>query len=184
MKVVLTHGEYICNMIIHSARLLLRNLRVSDSPFVYKLLNSPTWLQQIGDRNVRTLDDAVDYIRHSPSRSYGKSKYGLKAVLLRDSNTPIGVCGLIQRDYLTQPDLGFAFLPEYAGKGYGHEASVAILSQPGIRWPVYAMTGQDNQASQGLLKKLGFHEEGTFLMPPDQFECLMFRLDKFAIPKQ
>ncbi len=171
-------------MVIHSARLTLRNLQSSDKHFIHELLNSPTWLQHIGDKNVKTLDDAVDYIQHSPSRSYGRSKYGLKGVLLSDSNTLIGVCGLIQRDYLSHPDLGFAFLPEYAGKGYGYEASIAVLSQPNIRWPVYAMTGRDNQASQGLLKKLGFQEEGTFFMPPDQFECLMFGLDKFAAPKR
>ncbi|MEM8893232.1 MAG: GNAT family N-acetyltransferase [Bacteroidota bacterium] len=168
-------------MVIHSERLTIRNLRVSDKQFIFELLNSPTWLEHIGDRNIKSLDDAVDYIKHSPARSYGKAKYGLKAVVLKESGTPIGLCGLIQRDYLNNPDLGFAFLPEYAGRGYGYEASAAVLSQIETRWPICAMTGKDNQASQALLRKLGFNEEGTFLMPPDQFECLMFRLDRFVI---
>ncbi|MEQ9298953.1 MAG: GNAT family N-acetyltransferase, partial [Cyclobacteriaceae bacterium] len=161
-------------------RLYLRNLAVKDAEFVFRLLNSPGWLEHIGDRGIQTLEDAIRYIKHNPSRSYRRSKYGLKAVLLKETDEPIGICGLIQRDYLTHPDLGFAFLPEYAGKGYGYESSAAVLSEPKIRWPVYAMTGPDNHASQGLLKKLGFVSEGTFLMPSDQFESLMFKLYNFT----
>ncbi len=153
---------------------------MTDAKFVMRLLNSPTWLEHIGDKHVKTPDDAISYIKFNPSRSYNRSKYGLKAVLLKETNEPVGLCGLIQRDYLAHPDLGFAFLPEYAGKGYGYESSYAVLSQPEIRWPVYAMTGPDNYASQGLLKKLGFVEEGTFLMPPHQFECLMYKLEKIT----
>jgi RimJ/RimL family protein N-acetyltransferase len=123
--------------------------------------------------------DAKAYITSNPATSYRKQKYGLKAVILKRSRLPIGLCGLIKRDYLPHPDLGFAFIPEYAGQGFGYESSRAVLDRPSAQKPIYAMTGLANLASQGLLKKLGFKLEGTYLMPPDQFECLMFKLNNY-----
>ena len=137
--------------VIQTPRLILRNLSLSDGPFILDLLNSPTWLQYIGDRGIRSLEDAVDYIKHNPSSSYVRTKFGLKAVLLKANKVPIGVCGLIQRPYLDRPDLGFAFLPTYAGQGYGFESSTAILQQINAKRPIYAITSTENVASKALL---------------------------------
>lgn len=161
---------------LQTNRLYLRNLALQDAEFILQLVNTPAWLEHIGDKKVKNLEEARNYIKHNPARSYKRSKYGLKAVVLKKDQRPIGICGLIQRDYLNHPDLGFAFLPQYSGQGFGYESSKAVLSQPYVKRPVYALTGPDNMASQGLLKKLGFVLEETFVMPPDQFECLKFIL--------
>lgn len=160
---------------IATKRLYIRNLEIDDADFILKLLNSPSWLQYIGDRHVSSRADAVHYITQSPTSSYGRTRFGLKAVLLKATQTAIGLCGLIQRDYLRHPDLGFAFLPTYSRQGYGYESSSATIHQTGAPRPLYAITSTDNTASRALLNKLGFHPDGTMKMP-DQKDYLKYLL--------
>ena len=100
--------------ILETERLTLREFNKSDAEFVLRLLNTPTWLKFIGDKNVRSLDDAQNYLSNGPIRSYEENGFGLSRVALKSSNTPVGACGLIKRDGLNEPDIGFALLPEYA----------------------------------------------------------------------
>lgn len=161
-------------------RLYLRHLGVSDAPFIVNLLNSKGWLDYIGDRNVRTIEEAEAYLLNGPIKSYRDNGFGISLVILKDGNIPIGSCGLLKRDYLESADLGFAFLPEYIGQGYGYESASAVLEYARHELklsPVMAFTVPHNVASIKLLEKLGFYFEKVFTMPGETEELNLFRND-------
>jgi RimJ/RimL family protein N-acetyltransferase len=138
-------------------RLKLLPLQIKDAPFILKLLNTPGWIKYIGDRNVYTLEEAKDYIINGPLKSYELNGYGLYRVELSD-DTVIGLCGLINREILPFPDIGFALLPDFEGKGYISEAALATkqyaTSQFGLK-QLCGITTIDNLASIRVLEKIG-----------------------------
>jgi ribosomal-protein-alanine N-acetyltransferase len=149
---------------MRTARLQLRPLADADAPFIIALLNEPAFIEYIGDKNVRTLDDAISYIDSGPRASLRKHGFGMLRVSLRDDDTPIGICGLIRRDTLPDVDLGFAYLSAHHRRGYAVEAARAILEQArnqlGIG-RVLAITLPTNAGSIGVLQRIGFHAAGT-----------------------
>ena len=145
--------------ILETERLLIREIGGGDAPFINALFNSPGFLKYIGDRGVRSDDEARTFIRERLRKSYEVNGYGLYAVLLKSDSTPVGICGFVRRDTLPGPDLGFAFLPEHEGKGYGYESSVTVLEHGREKLGferVLAITTLDNGPSIRLLDKLGF----------------------------
>jgi Acetyltransferases, including N-acetylases of ribosomal proteins len=145
--------------IAETERLVIREIDESDAAFMNALLNSPGFLNYIGDRGVRSDDDARRFISERYRKSYAENGYGLYAVLLKDDLVPVGMCGFVRRDTLPGPDLGFAFLPEFEGKGFGTESSIAVLNYGREKLGfdrVLAITTLDNRPSIRLLEKLGF----------------------------
>src|SRR5436190_14229265 len=114
--------------IADTERLVIRQLTTGDSSFILELLNTPGWIRYIGDRGVHSLDDATKYIEKGPLASYQSNGFGLWIVTQKESGSPIGMCGLLKRDYLQNPDLGFAFLPEQSDKGYALETVRTVLA--------------------------------------------------------
>lgn len=163
--------------VAETERLSVRRFNENDAEFIFELLNSARWLKFIGDRNIRTLEDARLYIVNSPMFSYHKFGFGPYLVALKSTGVPIGMCSLIKRDTLQDVDLGFAFLPEHYGKAYAYEASSAVITHAkkdlGIK-KLVAITNQDNSASIALLKKLGFNSEGKIKMSDEEKELLFF----------
>lgn len=148
--------------ILETERLLLREFVADDAAFINELINSPKFLKYIGDRGVRSVDDARDFIASRLAASYITNGYGLWAVETKDG-TPVGMCGFVKRDYFDEPDIGFAFLPEQERQGYGYEAATATLKygQEALGFTtVLAITSLSNDASVGLLKKLGCVDKG------------------------
>lgn len=148
-------------IILETGRLVLREFNLDDAPFILKLVNSPSWLEFIGDRNIHTIEDAKNYLISGPMDSYKKNGFGLSAVLLKD-NTLIGMCGLVNRETLDDIDIGFALLPEYFGKGYAYEIAAATMHHAeGVLNidKVVAITDADNASSIKLLNKLGLQFE-------------------------
>jgi len=146
--------------ILETERLTLRELiSADDAEFVFALLNAPKFIQYIGDRGVRSVEQAREFIENRYRQSYSDHGYGLYAVELKTDSTAVGMCGFVRRDTLPGPDLGFAFLPEYEGKGYGFESAKAVMGYGrktlGFT-TVLAITSQDNEVSGKLLEKLGF----------------------------
>lgn len=148
--------------LIETDRLIISRLGIEDAPFILKLVNTPGWLQYIGDRNVKNLEDAGRYLQNGPLQSYAQWGFGLFRVALKSTHTAIGICGLIKREELDDIDLGFALLPAYTGKGYAYEAAAAVLhyAQHHLHLPrLVAITLVDNASSLKLLQKLGFRFE-------------------------
>jgi RimJ/RimL family protein N-acetyltransferase len=168
---------------LHTPRLTLRPFTLDDAPFILELLNDPDWLRYIGDRGVRTLDDARAYLHNSPIASYARNGFGLMRVELKDGATPIGMCGLIRRAELDDVDLGFAFLPAFRGQGYATEASAAVLAHAhqalGLQ-RIVAITTQDNAGSIAVLRKLGFQFERLMSWPGEEAKLNLFAIEPRA----
>jgi RimJ/RimL family protein N-acetyltransferase len=149
-------------IILETDRLVLRQFTPDDAPFMLALLNSPPWLRFIGDRGVRTLEDARHYIQNGPLKSYLGFGFGGYLVQLRKGDLPIGLCGLFRRETLPDVDLGFAFLPGYEGRGYSYEVSSALLDYAQTQLKIERITAfcdAENQASIRLIEKLGLRFE-------------------------
>ena len=150
-------------------RLIIRPLIPEDAGFVLRLLNTPTYLEFIGDKGVRDLAQAVAYLQDGPMRSYREHGHGICRVALRDSGLPIGMCGLLRRDCFQEADLGYAFLPEHTGQGYALEACRAVLAhgERVLGLPtVIAIVNPANERSTSLRERLGFKGAGTVTLPP------------------
>lgn len=161
-----------------TARLRFAPLTEADAPFVLALVNEPGWLTHIGDRQVHDLDAAAGYVRKGPAASYATQGYGLYRVSLKDSGEPIGLAGLVRRDSLPGPDLGYAVLAQHSGQGYITEAAAAVLAFARERLgltELLAITSLDNAASIRVLQKLGFVEEGVMTDPKTGVVSRRFR---------
>ncbi len=165
--------------IIETARLNLRQPVPQDAPFILTLVNDPDWLRFIGDKNVHDLEGARGYIANGPTAMYARHGYSLMLVSLKNG-TPIGLCGLLKRDTLEHPDIGFAFLPQYRGQGYAREAAAATLAHGrdtvGLK-RILAITSPDNEASGKLLEKIGLRFEGLHTMPGETRAVKLFGID-------
>jgi len=145
--------------IASTKRLKICRLSEHDGAFILQLVNEPSFIKYIGDKGVRDLADAMSYLNRGPIASYRQHGFGLYKILRADDNVPVGICGLIKRDILQCPDLGFAFLSAYTNKGYAFEAATAILHHElrRVSHPVIAaITAPQNDGSITLLKRLGF----------------------------
>lgn len=151
-------------IVLETDRLILRHQTIEDAAFILELLNDPSWIQYIGDRGVRTIDDARGYILKGTLDMYARLGFGFYLTELKEGGIPIGICGLVKRDFLEDVDVGFAFLPKFWGKGYAFEAASAVMgytqSVLGLK-RIVAITSEDNHASFKLLEKLGLHFEGV-----------------------
>ncbi|MFC4722651.1 GNAT family N-acetyltransferase [Geojedonia litorea] len=167
--------------IIETDRLVISKFTLHDAKFFLELVNSPNWIKYIGDRNTKTLKDSKERIKNGHLKSYKENGFGFYKLLLKnESNKPIGTCGLIKRESLDDVDLGFAMLPDYEGKGYGFEASVAILNLGKEKFNlnrITAITLPTNQNSIKLLEKLGLSYEKKVIPFEDGVELLLFAKD-------
>lgn len=165
------------NYTVETERLALRPLQEGDAQFIIELVNSPGWIAFIGDRNIRTQDDAVRYLREGPMKSYETNGFGLSLVELKTSGVPIGMCGLLKRDSLEHPDIGFAFLPEFMNRGYAFEiasATMAYAERVLNISEIWAITLPANQRSIRLLEKLGLKFVRTITSPTDHAGLLLY----------
>lgn len=151
---------------IKTERLIIKELSTeTDCSFILSLLNQQGFYQYIGDKNVRTLDDAASYIIDGPQKSFKQHGFGLMLVTTLDG-VPVGLCGLLKRDNLGFPDLGYAICEQHYRKGYGYESCQGVLNHYQSLRPLLAITSLDNEASQNLLLKLGF-DKGRIIEATD-----------------
>jgi RimJ/RimL family protein N-acetyltransferase len=163
--------------VIETDRLILRKLSVDDAEFILELVNDPSWLKFIGNKDVKTIEDARRSISNKYVEMYNRLGFGLYLAELKGEGVPIGICGLIKRDALEDVDLGFAFLPGFRGQGYAYEAAVATMEYGknvlGLN-RIAAITVQGNEASIKLLEKLGFQFEKMVEMSKDSESVMLF----------
>jgi RimJ/RimL family protein N-acetyltransferase len=156
--------------VLDTERLTLRWLEPGDSEFILELTNDPDWLRHIGDRGIRSLDDAARYIADGPRAMYERVGFGLYCVMLRGTGTAIGLCGPIKRDWLDDVDIGFAFLPAFRGRGYALEAAAATLEYGTTTLGLHriaAIVSPGNADSLQLLGRLGMRLE-RMVQPPHE----------------
>ena len=161
-------------------RLRLRTIEVSDAAFYLELLNTPDFIANIGDRKIRTLDAARESIRNGPLAMQAARGHSIYLVELKPGGTPIGMSGLIKRDTLDDVDLGYAFLPAYFGKGYAHEAALAVLEHARRRIGlarVVAITSPGNEASGKVLAKVGMRFDKMVCLTPDDPGTRLYVID-------
>ncbi|MDW6020132.1 GNAT family N-acetyltransferase [Vibrio plantisponsor] len=154
-------------IVCETARLVIRHFELRDAEFIVRLLNEEAFIRCIGDKKVRTKKDAIDYLSNGPMLSYKVNGFGLNMVELKDTHTPIGMCGILKRPELDSPDLGYAFLSQYHSNGYAREAASAVMKAelPANKIEkVYAVTFLDNDTSNRLLKDVGFQLTGTRML--------------------
>ncbi|MGQ0835149.1 MAG: GNAT family N-acetyltransferase [Gammaproteobacteria bacterium] len=149
-------------IVADTERLVLRRLTIADAEFILELLTDPGFLRFVGDKGVRTFDDAREYILKGPIESYERFGFGMYLVELRQDGTPIGICGLVKRAFLQDVDVGFAFLPQFHAKGYAIEAASAVVAYAKRALGLVRIAGitrPDNHGSIRVLEKLGLKFE-------------------------
>ena len=162
---------------ISTQRLFVRPITISDAPFILTLLNEPSFLRYIGDKQVRTVEDARQYILNGPVASYEQHGFGLCLMELKELHTPVGMCGILKRDGLPDPDIGFALIPDFWNKGLAFEAATAVLKDARERLKldrILAITSLDNDASINLLERLGFRFERVMQLTPESDPVKLF----------
>jgi RimJ/RimL family protein N-acetyltransferase len=162
--------------VIQTRRMVLRELDLGDDAFILELLNEAGFMRYIGDKGVRTLADAREYLLKGPMDSYARNGFGLYAACLRDG-TPIGICGLVRRAGLDDPDVGFAFLARYWTNGYAVESAAAVLAHARRVLKlerIVAITTPDNSSSIAVLEKIGLKFERMIRLVPDGPEIKLF----------
>ena len=167
--------------ILQTERLSLSRLSEADSAFLLELLNQPSFLRFIGDKQVRNEEDAKRYLREGPDAMFERYGFCLYRMALKGSDAPIGMCGLLKREQLEAPDIGFAVLTAYEAQGYTFEAAQAVLRYSfdmlGVT-RVLGIANQDNAASHRLLAKLGMRYQGTRIVYPGEPELAWFAIDR------
>ena len=152
----------------------------ADADFIIELVNEPAFREYIGDKGIQNTHDALRYIESVGTSSYAAFGFGLYIADLKDSGTPIGICGLLKRPYLSDVDIGFAFLDRYRGQGYAYEAAAAVLEygRTTLGLPrIIATTAPGNLASVKLLNRLGLREQGTIDLPVYAAPSRLFSID-------
>jgi len=161
-------------------RLLLRPTNIEDAGYLLKLLNSPKWLEFIGDRNVHTIEDAKVYIKEKMLPQYERLGYGNYMVVRKTDGAKMGNCGLYDREGIEGVDIGFAFLPEYEGQGYGYESARCILDAGFNEFKiplVAAITTKTNKGSQKLIEKLGLTFKKVVNLPDDPEDLMLYEIE-------
>ncbi len=163
-------------IVLATGRLELLQFTERDAEFICRLVNEPSFLQYIGDRGVRSIEDARKYILNGPVAGYEHHGYGLLRVIRKADGATIGMCGVLKRDTLPDPDLGFSFLPEYWSQGYALESASAVMkhARDALRLGrILAITTTDNESSIRLLGKLGFRFDRMIRMSDEELRLFV-----------
>lgn len=158
-------------------RLILKPAEVQDADFFLELYNMPSFIQYIGDRNLRTKEDAENYIKSRFIPQIEKLGFGNYVVILKEDHTKIGAVGIFEREGLDVLDIGFSFLEKYEGKGYAYESANKLKEVAAIDFGVHkisAITTKDNFSSQKLIERLGLKFQKMVTIPEDVVELMYY----------
>jgi RimJ/RimL family protein N-acetyltransferase len=166
--------------VLQTDRLTLRRLATGDAAFVLLLLNDPAFVRYVGDRGVKTIEAAREYIVKGPLESYARHGFGLYLVELTGTGEPLGMCGLVKRESLADVDIGFAFLPQYRSQGYAAEAAAAVLAhgreELGLR-RIVAIVDPENERSTNVLQKIGLRFERMIRLARGEPEIRLYAIE-------
>lgn len=163
---------------LETERLILKPTSKADAELILELMNTAKWIKFIGDRNIKSIEDAEKYIMDKMVSQFERLGYSNYTLIIKSNNVKIGTCGLFDREGLAGIDIGFAFLPEHEKKGYAYESALKLVEiafkEFGIT-EINAITTKDNISSQKLLEKLNFALSGTTILPDDNEELLLYK---------
>lgn len=165
------------SVVLETPRLRLRHLTLDDADFILALLNEPGFIRHVADRGLRRTSDAASYLAEKMLPSYEKNGFGFYRVELKESQIPIGICGLAKRDTLEDPDVGFAILRQFEGQGYAYEAALGTMNYGretlGLT-KIIGITAAGNSASIHLLEKLGLRYQRSVRLPGFERDSLIY----------
>lgn len=159
-------------------RLIIRPTNKSDATFIYELLNTPKWIKYIGDRNIKSIKNAEQYITAKMLPQLEKLGYSNNTVIRKIDQIKIGTCGLYNREGVEGVDIGFAFLPQYENKGYAYESTSNLITFAQNEFNIQkisAITLPENKSSQKLLRKLGLKFIKMIKIPNDDADLCLFQ---------
>ena len=165
------------NEVYETERLYLKPTDIEDADFIFELMNTPKWMEFIGDRNVKSIEAAESYIENRIRAQHKRLGFSNYTVIRKSDQAKMGSCGLYDREGLDGVDIGFAFLPQFEGQGFGFEAANKVLQMAFDRFrleKVLAITDMRNFVSQSLLKKLGLNFSNKIQLPGDDKELLLY----------
>lgn len=166
---------------ITTDRLNLKLASMEDAPFFLALYNSPSFIEFIGDRNLKSVEDSRNYIQNRFLPQIERLGYGNYLIIRKEGSVKIGAIGIFERKGLDVQDIGFSFLEEFQGKGYGYEAASKLLETAFTDFgcsKISAITSKENIASQSLIEKLGLKYLKTVQLPDDTEELLYYEIEK------
>lgn len=166
--------------VIETERLALREMSEADAGVVLEILNDPDFKRFVGDRGVRTVEEAARYIDERFVEGYRRNGFGLWLAETKDEKVPVGICGLVTRKELGVVEVGYAFLPQFRGRGYAFEAASAALrhARDVLGLPrLYAIVDPENAVSVRVLEKLGMRFEQSVKFAPEESEIHLFSTD-------
>ena len=158
-------------------RLLINRITLDDADFILKLMNDKDWIKNIGDRGIRTIEEAEEYIRTRFLKTYNEVGFGFYSLIIKETQQIIGIAGLVDREGIDHIDIGYGMLPEYRGKGYAFEATKAIYDyayQDLKIDKIVAIVNPDNPGSIKLLTKLGLEFEKMIRLPDEEIDIMLF----------
>ena len=163
--------------VMSTDRLLINRITLDDAGFILKLMNDKDWIKNIGDRGIRTIKEAEEYIKTRFLKTYNEVGFGFYGLILKNTQQIIGIAGLVDRDGIDHVDIGYGMLPEFRGKGYAFEATKAIYDY-GYKDlkldKIVAIVNPDNPGSIKLLSKLGLEFEKMIRLPDEEIEIMLF----------
>jgi RimJ/RimL family protein N-acetyltransferase len=166
--------------IYETERLIIRPMSLEDGDFILDLYNRPKFIQYIGDRHIKTVSDAENYITNRFLPQFERLGYGNYLILTKEGNHKIGGVGIFEREGLDVVDIGFSLLDEYEGKGYAYEAALKVKSigmdDFGLK-KLSAITTKDNFSSQKLIEKLGLKFQKYVTIPDDNEELMYYETE-------
>ncbi|MCU0360918.1 MAG: GNAT family N-acetyltransferase [Bacteroidia bacterium] len=164
---------------IETERLVLKRLTIKDAKFIFELLNTEGWLNYIGDRGVKSVEAAKNYLKEKVLHGRAINGFGMLLVEGKTTRNAMGICGLVKREGLDAHDIGFAFLPQHSGKGYAFESATAVIkyAKEQLALPkLQAITTTENGKSIHLLEKLGMRYIKSVRLPNDKEELSLFEI--------
>jgi ribosomal-protein-alanine N-acetyltransferase len=165
------------DFLIETERLTMRRITPHDADLMLAVWNDPAFVRYVGDRGIRTIEQAAKAIEEGAMRLFSEHGFGPYRMALKTDDTAVGICGIFAREGMDEPDLGFSVLPEFCKRGFAYESAVAVIrhARVDLKLPrLTAIVSPENAASVGLIEKLGLQFERMIRLPGENSDISLY----------